>query len=188
MTQWCQVCWNHRSRFRRRCKRCWRLVAPGCWPEKCLAEDGDADENATGSVCKDCWIAVGARLAPKVISRDYNESQVPAETKASTDSMGLRSEDEVRGSTSQRQAEAAMRNAEGRSADGQLPSSEGEQSLSDTSSNFEYDGSEDESADLLCQVCNHTCRRRDWLSHVQGRLHRRNLRRNSTTTELDEMD
>ena len=35
----CQVCWHHRSEYRRECIGCHCLVAPGCYPEDCLYRD-----------------------------------------------------------------------------------------------------------------------------------------------------
>ena len=50
----CQVCWVHSSSFRRRCVRCHHMVAPGCYPEHCLAVDfGECDDELFG-VCRPC--------------------------------------------------------------------------------------------------------------------------------------
>ena len=51
-SQPCQVCRRHRSQWRRTCLDCGLRVAPGCVPERCLAEDlGDY----TG-VCRPCAV------------------------------------------------------------------------------------------------------------------------------------
>ena len=42
----CQLCWGHQSRYRRECPICGRLIAPGCWPERCWSDELNH--------CKDC--------------------------------------------------------------------------------------------------------------------------------------
>ena len=46
----CQICWNHRSSFRRQCIGCQLLVAPGCLPELCLFRDYSAERG----LCRHC--------------------------------------------------------------------------------------------------------------------------------------
>ena len=49
----CQLCRNHRSRYRRRCHVCYLWVAPGCEPERCLAFDGVDPPHH--SFCRACY-------------------------------------------------------------------------------------------------------------------------------------
>ena len=46
----CQLCGNHKSKYRRQCPRCLRLVAPGCRPILCW-KDGI-------NRCRDCHAAI----------------------------------------------------------------------------------------------------------------------------------
>jgi len=71
-SQPCQVCRRHRSRWRRTCLDCGLRVAPGCVPERCLAEDfGDY----TG-VCRPCAVRlhdrriVATRLHPPALLQE----------------------------------------------------------------------------------------------------------------------
>ena len=50
---WCQHCQAHRSRFRRLCKGCAKLVAPGCLPQRCLVRDAYSGDHF--SICRSCF-------------------------------------------------------------------------------------------------------------------------------------
>ena len=50
----CQVCWMHRSSWRRQCVRCQCMVAPGCYPDNCLAYDFPAPVGELLGVCRPC--------------------------------------------------------------------------------------------------------------------------------------
>ena len=62
--QLCQVCWAHRSGFRRSCYVCRRRVGPGCRPY-CLAQDGSCEwPQAKRSLCKDCFVSMQQQILP----------------------------------------------------------------------------------------------------------------------------
>ena len=73
MTGRCQLCRNHRSRYRRECIRCFRLVASGCNPEQCWCEESQ--------ICRRCAVEdIGNELVrilePNIVRRILNFSDV----------------------------------------------------------------------------------------------------------------
>ena len=52
-TKRCQHCRAHRSKFRRLCNGCAKLVAPGCVPQHCLVRDAYYGDHF--SICRSCF-------------------------------------------------------------------------------------------------------------------------------------
>lgn len=66
----CEVCYNHRSAYQRKCSVCDRMVNPGCMPERCLAQDGTWDESSRPrrNLCKHCFISMQQAVRPLAAS------------------------------------------------------------------------------------------------------------------------
>ena len=58
----CQLCFRHRSFFRRLCVACRRFVAPGCRPEHCLWMDIPGGPVPRGL----CWLCAPRCIPPKI--------------------------------------------------------------------------------------------------------------------------
>ena len=50
-TRTCQLCWKHKSKYRRKCPICERLIAPGCMPVQCWSDDFNH--------CRECHSMIG---------------------------------------------------------------------------------------------------------------------------------
>ena len=67
----CQLCWKHKSRFRRKCPICERLIAPGCWPVRCWCDELNH--------CRNCHTVIGALKQIR-----YNAQYVPHNSEPDT--------------------------------------------------------------------------------------------------------
>ena len=76
--QRCQLCWEHVSRFRRKCPICERYIAPGCWPALCWSDELNH--------CRDCHAVLGTmkhiRFKMQYMSAEVQDNEAEIQSDA----------------------------------------------------------------------------------------------------------